>query len=356
MEIEIETVKKLKYIMIYSILFDETDRVREYATSEGNLIIPPEALNCLYGKALRVLPLKQGISLEDFCRFFDNELTEILYSKKTLGFSLKDFRALVDLSNCSKIPKDTPNRANITILQGDVQLFVEENFYLIMSILLYNKARCYREYFETIKPVFSAPRAEKKHKNNGDSFGAIYSIQSILSIMNFLDCFMSVVISDNNLEQKIEDGLKKMRILLNDSQYIGTTKHKVMQKGFLLLNNFDLSDFNNKWQGFKTKYTTLDNSIAIRHNITHFDSNTNKSFIYSKSNTWLNRAEIMVKEICVYSLHIWQAIHGNQSFPKYLGDLNYDKLITDFRYKVYKELEYSNEVHEYMKNKFNYTD
>lgn len=356
MDYDIELSNKLKYIMIFSILFDETDRIREYATSEGNLIIPPEVFDCLYNKTIKMLPLKQNVTLEQLCNFLDYQLNEIILGEKTIGFSIKNFRELVDLSNCKKIPLDIPDRANISIIQSSVKIFIEENFYLIMSTLLFSKSQIYRDYFGKHKPDFSAPGAEKKYKNNGDTFGAIYSVQSILSIMNFLDCFISVTISDNFLEQQIIVNLKKMDQLLSDAKYKGTTKHKVMKKGFLIIKNFDLTDFDNEWSLFKLNHKTLDDGIQIRHNITHFNSGTDKSFIYTKSNNWLARAESLLKDVCSYSLEVWQAIHGRQSTPKYLADLNYDNLLKDCRYNVYRELEYSNDVHDFMKEKYEYTD
>jgi hypothetical protein len=144
---------KLKYIMIYSVLFDETDRIREYASEDGNVYLPPELFNCLYSKSLRMLPLLPGATIERFCNFFDNNAYEIL-NGNALGLPLKELRALVDLSKCNNIPHDTPDRANVSILQSRVSKFIEEDFYLIMSILLYCKAQNYREHFENIKPGF----------------------------------------------------------------------------------------------------------------------------------------------------------------------------------------------------------
>lgn len=349
-----DTDNKLKYIMIHSVLYNEMDRVREYASDDGELFLPNEVLECLFRKSQKDMPLKQGISLVSLCSFFDGELIDILNGEKSLGFSLKDFRTLVDLNNCPKIPNDTPNRANISIIQGDLSIFVEEKFYLIMSILLYMKARFYRNYFNTVIPRFESSIFEKIYINNGNTFCSIYSMQSILSIMNFLDCFISVLISDKSLEQLIDDNVKKMKKLFKAPQYESTTKHNAMKKGFLLLNNFDLSDFDNKWVGFKSKYKSLDDGILIRHNITHFESNTDKSFIYSNSNEWLVRAEIMIKDVCNYSIDLWQSIHGHDSLPEYLSKLSFDKLTETCQNNVYKELEYSIEVHEFMKKRFNY--
>lgn len=134
------------------------------------------------------------------------------------------------------------------------------------------------------------------------------------------------------------------------------SSHDIFKKGFLIINNFDLTNFNKDWSIFKQKYHRLDKNIESRHKISHFDISSNNDFLYKKSNEWLIIAEELLFDLCQYTLDIWKALFGSDSAPEYLSHLSFDKLKEQDIDNVYKELEYSYEVHDFMKKKYNYSD